>query len=76
MNISMNPPIVLTTETDRKVGSPRTAAWETVFDGDIPASPRKRTLQPSVRCVYFYRIGEIPKDPKQILEAPDADPDA
>lgn len=76
MNISMNPPIVLTTETDRKVGSPRTAAWETVFDGDIPASPRKRTLQPSVRCAYFYRIGEIPKDPKQILEATDTDPDA
>lgn len=76
MNISMNPPIVLTTETDKKVGSPRVAAWETVFDGDIPASPHKRTLQPSVRCVYFYRIGEIPRDPKQILQAPDTDPEA
>lgn len=75
MNISMNPPIVLTTETDKKVGSPRVAAWETVFDGDIPASPRKRALQPSVRCVYFYRIGEIPRDPKHILQAPDTDPE-
>ena len=76
MGIYINPQIVYTSETDRKEGVVRRSAWETVFEGDTPASPRKRTLQSAARCLYFYRIGEIPKDTKQILPAPDTDPDA
>lgn len=75
MGIYINPAIVYTSATDRKDGIVRRNAWETVFDGDVPASPRKRLLQ-NARCLYFYRIGEIPKDPKQILPAPDTDPSA
>lgn len=75
MGIYINPKVVYTSETDRKEGSVRRNAWETVFEGDTPACPRKRTLQ-NARCLYFYRIGEVPKDIKQVLPAPEKDPDA
>lgn len=71
MQYVVNPRIVYRAD---KGNWPRHYAWETPFVGDRPAkAPREKK---HTRVLFFYRVGEEPKELKEILPCPDEDMEA
>lgn len=73
----INPPVVFSGAEDQRKGIVRRRAWVSVFDAEgYPVVPQQRTrdtgnVNPS--CLYFYRRGEVPRNPKAVLHAPEKD---
>ncbi len=65
----MNPRVVY--GNDRSSKEPRRYAWVTEFIDD--SHYKKDRGRDSVRCCYFYKLGEEPKDTSEILKCPDTD---
>ncbi len=71
MQYVVNPKIVFRAD---KGNWPRHYAWETPFVGDRPAkAPREKK---HTRVLFFYRMGEEPKELKEVLPCPDEDMEA
>lgn len=69
MQYTMNPPIVYRTDKGSKY--PRHYAWEGEFLNDtIRRGERTRKF---TRVCFFYKLGEEPKDSKEILSCPETD---
>ncbi len=69
MQYTMNPRIVYGNDKNSK--EPRRYAWVTEFIDD--SHYKKDRIRDSVRCCYFYKLGEEPKDTSEILKCPDTD---
>lgn len=69
MQYIKNPPIVF--GNDKSSNEPRRYAWETEFIDN--AHYRKERVRKSTRVCYFYKLGEEPKGPIEILSCPDTD---
>lgn len=69
MQYTMNPRIVYGNDKNSK--EPRRYAWVTEFIDD--SHYKKDRIRESVRCCYFYKLGEEPKDTSEILKCPDTD---
>ena len=69
MQYIKNPPIVF--GNDKSSNEPRRYAWETEFIDNVHY--RKERVRKSTRVCYFYKLGEEPKDPTEILSCPDTD---
>lgn len=69
MQYTMNPRIVFGNEKSSK--EPRRYTWVTKFIDDTHY--RQERERESVRCCYFYKLGNEPKDSSEILKCPDTD---
>lgn len=69
MQYTMNPDIVY--RSDRGSKYPRHYAWETDFMDNRTRYPQR--AKKFTRCCFFYKLGEEPKDIKDILPCPETD---
>ena len=78
LRVKINPPVIYRKDdsSDQNVGKIRRVTWETVFMGDRPVSPRvRRKTSESKSCWYFYKEGTVPFTNREVLGAPDVDPE-
>lgn len=69
MQYTMNPSIVYRSDKGSKY--PRHYAWEQEFMNDTIR--REERTRKSTRVCFFYKLGEEPKDSKEILSCPETD---
>lgn len=69
MQYTMNPAIVF--RSDKGSKQPRHYAWESEFLDDVHY--KKERIRKYTRVCFFYKLGEEPKDSKEILSCPEDD---
>lgn len=69
MQYTMNPAVVFRADKGSKY--PRHYAWETEWLNDRIRKPER--VRKYTRCCFFYRLGEEPRDAKDILPCPEED---
>lgn len=75
--ITINPDVVYSGNEDRVKRVVRRRAWVTVCDAEGNfVTPKRRTRDTgnsNPACLYFYKGGEVPRNAKEVLPAPDVD---
>ena len=71
--IFINPNVVFSNPTEKEQNMVKCRAWHYVYKADGTLS-QTRVMESNVRCLLFYRIGEVPKDFESVMRSQESDP--